>query len=49
MSTVPMVVHAPSATGGRRVTVVTYPDGTDTDTLAARIIDTLLHGAGPRP
>ncbi|WP_017236333.1 TetR/AcrR family transcriptional regulator [Streptomyces sp. SS] len=24
-------------------------DGTDADTLAARIIDTLLHGAGPRP
>ncbi|WP_407562262.1 TetR/AcrR family transcriptional regulator [Streptomyces sp. 184] len=24
-------------------------DGADPDTLAARIIDTLLHGAGPRP
>ncbi|MEV5554752.1 helix-turn-helix domain-containing protein [Nonomuraea wenchangensis] len=24
------------------------PDGADPDTLAARIIDTLLHGAGPR-
>lgn len=24
------------------------PDGADPDALAARIIDTLLHGAGPR-